>query len=374
MLVHLVVDLGSSGTRLCLYRLGRSSPGLGCKLHSDRPVCSRVPGGLAKQTRGHRPERIAALVDAPLRQAWQLLGDAQAGGDPILRSQVQTAVALGTGGFRDRATGQPQTRPEWRQLFLEVERFLKQEAGLASVVAWPITGQEEGRLAWLGLTQSTNPPREFAALEAGGATVQLAVGSRASSPPTVDVASDPLGQDFVFERFAQGRSAERRAFQVCFHPKHPRKQDGAQCIALLQREVFQRSALHRLAHRHSARRLYGLGLSFAEQFRSYPAAAPWPSKQDRGMPTSLSIAAIRDLTAVLCPLTDGEIAAYAPHALAIQKHDSRDAGRACYYLAYRAALLTTLASLATGSAMHAAEEDQWPRGAAIAGDFFPACR
>ena len=60
------------------------------------------------------------------------------------------------------------------------------------------------------------------------------------------------------------------------------------------------------------RRLYGLGLSFAEQFRSYPATAPWPSKQDHGMSTNLSIAAVRDLTAVLCPLTDDEIAAYAP--------------------------------------------------------------
>lgn len=372
--VHLVVDLGSSGTRMCLYRVGHLVKGGACKLSADRPVCSRVSGGLAKLTRGHRPNRIATLVEGPLRRAWELLGDAEAGGDPALRSQVRSAVALGTGGFRDRVTGQPLNRPEWRLLFSEVERFLKQEAGLTHAVAWPITGEEEGRLAWLGLAQTAQQPTEFAAIEAGGATIQLAVGNSAGARTVVEVASDPLGQDVVFERFVEGRNVDRRSFQVCFDPKHPQKQDGPQCIELLQREVFQRSSVRRLAERSSPRRLYGLGLAFGEQFRSYPAAPPWETKQDRAMHPRLSLSAIRELTTLLCPLSDAEIRPYAPNALAIQHTDSRGAGRACYYLAYRAALLATIQSVAAASAIHAAEEDQWPRGAAIAGDFFPACR
>jgi hypothetical protein len=359
---------------MCLFRVNEKSKGSACTLSSERPVCSRVSGGLAKLTRGHRPNRIAALVEGPLQRAWDLLGDAKAGGDPTLRSQVKAAVALGTGGFRDRNTGLPLNRPEWRLLFGEVERFLKEEAKLPHAVAWAITGEEEGRLAWLGLAQTAQHPTDFAAIEAGGATIQLAVGSTAGGRTLVEVASDPLGQDIVFERFAEGRSAERRAFQVCFDPKHPNKQDGPQCIELLQREVFQRSAVRRLAERSSARRLYGLGLAFGEQFRSYPAAPPWPTKQDRAMHPFLNLSAIRELTTLLCPLTDGEIRPYAPNALAIQHGDPRGAGRACYYLAYRAALLATIQSVASGSTIHAAEEDQWPRGAAIAGDFFPACR
>ncbi|MBL9009060.1 MAG: hypothetical protein JNJ46_32665 [Myxococcales bacterium] len=372
--MHLVIDLGSSGTRMCLYRIDRSVKGGACKLSGERPVCSRVSGGLAKLTRGHRGNRIAALVEAPLRRAWELLGDAQAGGDPELRSQVRSAVALGTGGFRDRSTGLPLNRPEWRLLFSEVERFLKQEASLTHAVAWPITGEEEGRLAWLGLAQTPQQPTEFAAIEAGGATIQLAVGSTVGPRNVVEVASDPLGQDAVFERFAEGRSADRKAFHVCFDPKHPNKQDGPQCIELLQREVFQRSAVRRLAERSNPRRLYGLGLAFGEQFRSYPAAAPWPTKQDRAMHPSIGLSAIRELATLLCPLSDAEIRPYAPNALAIQHGDPRGSGRACYYLAYRAALLATIQPVAAAAAIHAAEEEQWPRGAAIAGDFFPACR
>ena len=182
-LVHLVIDLGSSGTRLCLYRVTRPSLVSGRKLAQDRPVCSRVQGGLAKQTRGHRPERIAGLVDAPLRLAWQLLGDAQVG----RRSHsAQSGADRGRAGYR-RVSGsrhRPATEPSRVAAALSRGRaILKQEAGLANVVAWPITGQEEGRLAWLGLTQSANPPQEFAAVEAGGATVQLAIGSRGARRP-----------------------------------------------------------------------------------------------------------------------------------------------------------------------------------------------
>ena len=50
------------------------------------------------------------------------------------------------------------------------------------------------------------------------------------------------------------------------------------------------------------------------------------------------------------------------------------AGRACYYLAYRVALLDAVRHVAAGDELHAAEEDQWARGAAVSGEFFPSCR
>ncbi|MFO0577736.1 MAG: hypothetical protein U1A78_27330 [Polyangia bacterium] len=377
--VHLVIDLGSSGTRFCLYGV-KSVPGQGCSLTPLKPICSRVPGGLARLTQGHRVSHVADLVDPPLQHGWSLLGRSK------LRGEVRAATALGTGGFRDRVTGQPVERPEWQAAFTEVERFLRREAGLSSVSARPITGQEEGRLAWFGLAQSDGMPEEFAAIEAGGATIQLAVGKKGASPADIEVATDPQGQDVVFDRLFTSDRVLARSFQACYNPRHPRRQDGLKCIELLSREAFRNSAVRRLAEKTSARRLYGLGLSYADLFRSYPAAPPWPQKQDASMHARLSIDQIRQLTVLLCPRTDAEIRKYAPNALAVRRELSSSgslgpggsggsgAGRACYYLAYRVALLDAVRHVAAGDELHAAEEDQWARGAAVSGEFFPNCR
>lgn len=339
-----------------------------------RPVCSRVQGGLAKLTWGHRASHIAELIEPSLRNGWALLGDASAGGDPALRGQVRAAVALGTGGFRDKETGQPIHRPEWQALFTQVARFLKRETSLTSVVARAMTGEEEGRLAWLGLAQDEHRPEDFAAVEAGGATIQLSVGTTKGRRTTIEVASEPYGQDVVFDRFAQGSNDQKKAFQVCFNPESPWQQSGPRCIELLKREVFRNSAVRHLAEKRSARRLFGLGLAFAEQFRSYPAAPPWPTKQDRTMHEKLTFDAISELATLLCPLTDAEIRAYAPAALAIQSPTAIDSGRACYYIAYRAALLEAIRPVAAHAELYSAEEDQWPRGAAVSSDLFRDCR
>lgn len=375
--VHLVIDLGSSGTRFCLYRV-RSVPGQrGCELAAPRPVCSRVRGGLARLTRTHRPSHVAEIVEPQLQNAWTLLGD-PSGGDPELRGRVRAATALGTGGFRDRATGQPLDRPEWHTLFSQVEGFLKRETHAASVIARPITGEEEGRLAWHGLAQGEGRPDDFAAVEAGGATIQLAVGKTGTRPAAVEVATDPLGQDVVFERFLMGPRAQARAFQACYNPKRPRKQDALECIELLSREVFRNSAVSRLAERSSPRMLFGLGLSFADLFRTYPAAPPWQKKEDSVMHEKLTLDRIRQLAVLLCPRTDNEIKAYAPNSLALKGESaaapSSTGGRACYYLAYRAALLDAVRHVASNSELYSAEEDQWHRGAAVSGEFFPDCK
>lgn len=378
--VHLVIDLGSSGTRFCLYAV-RSGPGqTSCSLVSPRPVCSRVRGGLAKLTKGRKAAQVSELIDPHLQSAWMLLGDPARGGDPVLRRRVRAAVALGTGGFRDWTTGQPKDRPEWQALFAEVEEFLLRETGLTSITARPITGEEEGRLAWLGLSQGGSRPAEFAAIEAGGATIQFAVGKTGVAPQDIKVASDPLGQDVVFERFVSGSGAISKAFTACYNPKHPQKQNGGKCMELLLQKVFKNSTVHRLAEESTQRRLFGLGLSFTDLFRSYPASPPWLKKQDRTMHEKLNFEHIRQLTEKLCPMTDAEIAEYAPYALAIQRDPSSAAtatsgtGRACYYLAYRAALLASVSHVASSGELYPADEEQWPRGAAVSGELFADCK
>lgn len=384
--VHLIVDLGSSGTRFCLYEV-RTPSELGqnrCTLADSKPVCIRVKGGFAKLTKGRHVSDVPRIVRPRLRVAWALLGDPAHGGAPVLRSRVRAAAALGTGGFRDSETGQPMNRPEWQALFTEIKEFLSDEVGVAVVTAFPITGEEEGRFAWLGVAQTSPRPEEFATIEAGGATVQLAVGSFKATGAEVQVATDPLGQDAVFERLASGASktsaaaASTNGFEVCHHPQNPRVQDGIRCINLLGRLVFQDSAVSRLAEKTHPRRLFGLGLSFGDLFRSYPAAPPWLRKQDRLMHKKLDLDHIRELTALLCPLTDVEIAAYAPRALAIQGEGgiekAQTAGRACYYLAYRAALLSAIRTVALNGELYSVDDEQWPRGAAISGDLFTMCR
>jgi hypothetical protein len=376
--IHLVIDLGSSGTRFCLYAVRRGPGQASCSLSNTRPVCSRVRGGLARLTKGRKPMQVSELIDPHLQSAWMLLGDPARGGDPVLRRRVRAAVALGTGGFRDWTTGQPKDRPEWQALFEEVEEFLLRETGLTSIIARPITGEEEGRLAWLGLSQGDGRPDEFAAIEAGGATIQFAVGKSGTSAKDIKVASDPLGQDVVFERFVSN-GAVQKAFLACYNPKHPQKQSGARCIDLLLQKVFKNSSVHRLAETSSGRRLFGLGLSFSDLFRSYPAAPPWLKKQDRAMHEKLTFDHIRQLTDKLCPMTDAEIAEYAPYALAIQRDpsgptSSAGTGRACYYLAYRAALLASVGRVAASGELYPADDEQWPRGAAVSGEMFGDCK
>lgn len=374
--VHLIVDLGSSGTRFCLYDVRPAHDSKRCELSSARPVCSRVKGGLARITRGLRSRDVAGRIRQQLRTAWRLLSEPAVGGDPALRSRVHTAAALGTGGFRDAVTGKPLRLPEWQALFAEVERFLKHEAGLSKVTARPITGEEEGRLAWLGLSQEMARPDEFATIEAGGATIQLAVGRTGAHPAAIQVATDSLGQDIVFERFVPSSGPITSGFEVCHSPTNPRHQDGLRCIEFLQEHVFRDSAVRRLAEATPTRRLFGLGLSFGDLFRGYPAGPPWTTKLDRAMHEKLKFDNIKQLTALMCPMTDSEIAAYAPKALAIEMDPSlgRSTGRACFYLAYRAALLAAVRHVAADAELFSADEDQWPRGAAVAGDLFPSCR
>jgi hypothetical protein len=96
------------------------------------------------------------------------------------------------------------------------------------------------------------------------------------------------------------------------------------------------------------------------------------------MHEKLTLDRIRQLAVLLCPRTDNEIRAYAPNSLALKGESAAapgsTGGRACYYLAYRAALLDAVRHVASNSELYSAEEDQWHRGAAVSGEFFPDCK
>lgn len=380
---HLVIDIGSSGTRFCVYRVSRPGAGAGrCQLATTRAVCSKSKGGLAKLTKGKPAADVPAIIGPNLRSAWESLADPnKEGGSPedaALRGKVQSAAALGTGGFRDSATGQPvdlATRPEWKAVFTEVERFLRDEAHIPSVTVRPITGEEEGRLAWLGLTQAPDmqrAPRDFATIETGGATIQLAVGQKGARYADVQVATEPRGQDVVFDRLA----AAAKDFGACYSPKDRKRQDGERCLALLREQAFKGAAVQALAESTPPRRLYGLGLPWGDLFKSYPAAPPWPKKEDSVMHEKLTLPGLQKLAVKLCPLTDDEIAVYAPRAFSIIKDPATgtSTGRTCFYVAYHAAFFEAVRHAAASDEIFSADEDQWSRGAAVTRDFFEACK
>jgi hypothetical protein len=384
--VHLVIDIGSSGSRFCMYQVSGVDDSTGsCRVTGARAVCSRAKGGLARLTRGKPVAEVPSIIGPSLRSGWEALGDPAREGDPGLRARLRSAVALGTGGFRDGATGQPvdlATRPEWKAVFVEIERFLREEAHIPSVLARPITGEEEGRLAWLGLAQGADlqrSPRDFATIETGGATIQLAIGSKGARYADIEVATEPRGQDVVFDRLSAARDKGEPGgaeFDACYSPRERKRQDGTRCITLLRERVFKDSAVKGLADAKTPRRLYGLGLPWGDLFKSYPAAAPWPKKEDTAMHEKLSLGNLQQLAARLCPLSDDEIAGYAPRAFSIIKDPATgtSTGRSCFYIAYHAAFFEAVRHAAAAEEIFSADEDQWARGAAVTHDFFAGCR
>ncbi len=153
--VHLVLDLGSSGTRFCMYPVTvmKGQEQKRCRVTSANPVCFKLSGGIAALVRGHSHDEVPSLILPKLRLAWEALGDPQKKGNPQVRDRIQGVVALGTGGFRSPSTNLPDERREFQAVWTEIARFFKEEAKQEQVVARTISGLEEARLAWLGVSQ-----------------------------------------------------------------------------------------------------------------------------------------------------------------------------------------------------------------------------
>lgn len=380
-LVHLVIDIGSSGTSLCLFPVQRASvpasTELGaqsfrrCSVGAIEPVCTKSKGGLAQLVIGKSQSEVTTLVMGRLRDAWRALGEPAPKGRPDWRSEVRSAAALGTGGFRDPESGETIFRPEWQVLWQSVQQFLHHEVALPQVVARPITGSEEGQLAWLGVREALAPTERFAIMEVGGATVQFAT---ADSPGETDLGkvvavSDGRGQDLSFERLSTSRSAHA-GFSVCFSPDRRDKQSGPACVDLLYESVFADSRVAGLAAVTPIRRVYALGAPWLGLLRELPSAAPWKAKTDRELPSQVRLQDLRALADQICPKTDRQILTLAPHSYEAK----RGVGRTCYSVAYHAAYFQAIAPAAKSQEVIPGGDEQWARGAAISGEFFNDCR
>ncbi len=367
--VHLVMDVGSSGTALCMFPVRVSQDGRGCTVGSVPPVCSKAKGGLAAITQGQDPAAILGLVRPRLQAAWDALGDDSKGGRLALRAQIQAVAALGTGGFRDPQTGQTLDRPEWSALWQAIGQFLRQVATIPSVVAQPISGAQEGALAWQGVREAEQPSERFAIMEVGGATVQFATADGLRSDAPVVTVSDGRGQDVTFDRFtAAGRQSGD--FSVCYSPSQRERQRGQACIDLLFDQVFADARVTGLAAVTPPRRVYALGAPWLGLLRELPTVPPWQVKSSRDLPSRVRLSDLRALADWLCPKSDRQLLAIAPHSYEV----IRGAGRTCYSVAYHAAYFQAIAPAATEAEVIPGGDEQWARGAAVSGEFFAACR
>ncbi len=284
---------------------------------------------------------------------------------------MQSAAALGTGGFRDSVTGQSLSRPEWSILWQAVQRFLVKQAAIPSVVARPISGGEEGQLAWQGVRESEKPSERFAIMEVGGATVQFATadGPSEDNPSLVVAVSDGRGQDVTFERFS-GPHAAHPEFAVCHSPEHRERQSGSACIDLLFDQVFADSRVAGLAAVTPPRRVYALGAPWLGLLRELPSAPPWSVKSSRELPSHVRLCDLHALADWICSKSDRQLLTIAPHSYEAK----RGAGRTCFSVAYHAAYFHAIAPAAMGAEVIPGGDEQWARGAAASGEFFASCR
>lgn len=308
MPLHMIVDAGSSGTRVCLFGVASSSGR--CRAFDTTFGCKDVPaqGGLADQGAGAK-----ATVEKALRMV-----------SPEELRRVQGAALLGTGGFR--------RIPEFQQkavLASAGEAFQNTSfRGTLKV----LSGEDEGSLAWLALGERTGSD-EHVIVEIGGATVQIAAGKRGSvrSISTKDGMND---------------SAKKLTEQSpCFTSR------GRACITDVQAKIFASSALGgfaaSLSPAEKAMPLYGLG-------------APWNAVFARAKRSEMSAADLAKQTDEVCALSVESLKSSMP-----EEH----AKRACYLHSYALELLKV-----TGAARIRQGGESWPRGAAVSGQYFSACK
>jgi len=294
-----------------------------------------------------------------LEQAW-----VAAGRDKALLGSIEGAAALGTGGYRDPLTAAPAMNPAWTEMWKSFEAYFKTK-GIASVVAKAIPGEDEARLAWVGVREAVAPSEAFAILETGGATLQLGAGAPTDAYDALAGTSSYRGLNYTLDQ----QKADP-AFSVCYSPMDRAKQSGAGCIDLLVAKVHSANALTDLAQTVSARPLYGLGSSWIGLFVEYPSAPPWTPKTDSQPSPELALANLKALATKVCPLSDAEILAFAPNSYEATSMK----GRACYVLSYQAAYLESVKALAKDQTILPGGEDQWSRGASVTPKFFNDCK
>ncbi len=233
--LRLIFDAGSSGTRLCLYRVERS--GGSCRALDARGFeeCRPIPSkdGLARLG----PALSRDVIDAGLHML-----DAQT------RARISSSALLGTGGFREK------TEAQQLAVLDAVDEAMK-KGGLKGRSA-VLTGEEEALLAWDTVRQVTGSV-SHTTLETGGATVQIASGQNQASKAI----SAPIGMNQVREVLqkdpAFGSACEKGNYDVC--------------RALVLKRIADspiRAFVAQLSAEERRRPLYGLGTPWRIVFQS----------------------------------------------------------------------------------------------------------
>ena len=347
--LHLVIDAGSSGTRLCLFPIRKTCPDPDgpCRCSAPpvapgdlsdaepRRVCEAIPsaGGLA----GMSPAAAAAVL-------------AEALTDRIpapLRNRIQNAALLGTGGFRQISS------PERHAILQRLSEQLRLSLPTAEPppAARTLSGADEGRLAWLAMRE-IHGSDNHAVLETGGASVQFAVAipvAEASAPGSNDTdrvrsLSLPLGMNSAFQRLQNDAQ-----LPACFpFGAEDAQTDFDRCRKLIRRAVFSANAVAELKAMSSPAAdgvLFGLGSSWKAIFAGMQISQTSLSNLQR---FGRRVCAARKLTE--------------------QERSSKYLQRRCYLYAYQRVLLEE-----TGFREIRRGRESWARGAAISEEFFPAC-
>jgi hypothetical protein len=363
---HLVVDSGSSGTRFCVFDVTRELASERCSVGAAPAICGKGSGGLAALTDGKPVAEVNALVLPKFEAAWTALEEAwvTSGRDKALLEKLDGAAALGTGGYRDPATAAPAMNPAWDEVWKSFEAYF-QAKGIGAVVAKAIPGEDEARLAWVGVREAVAPSEAFAIIETGGATLQLAAGAPGDAYEALVGTSIYRGLNYEFAALGTDPG-----FSVCSSPADRSQQSGASCIDFLLSKVHSDNALVDLAKTISARPLYGLGAPWTGLFKEYPNQPPWMTKTGPELHSDFTLTNLRGLATLVCPMSDDELAGVAPESYeAVGK-----TGRACYATSYHAAYLESVKALAKDETIRPGGDDQWARGASVTPKFFSACK
>jgi hypothetical protein len=364
--IHLVMDVGSTGTRFYLWKVDRTAEGcrLGARPPEVEPVDSKMdklgwarwarsktPGEVRAAIRKETLDKLAALRAADLKPAF--------------------AVAAGTGGFRDPETAAPtEGVPSYAAVWEGVRDALTDPAApfhLAPdhVVARAMSGEDEARTAWAGMRELRGASGDFSVLEVGGATVQFAWGPSGAGYEAIRGASDFKGQDVVFSLLARDPADATpvpratalpppEAFRDKCLPTADHRGDGKACAELIHGAVFVSRAgwpnrLEPALDAAAPAAVYALG-ALSRAFRD---------ASDTQTVAELTAAAER--TCALDPKeVEAKVTKFRPE-------------RACYRAAYAAAFFRSVAAKAKGGVLSKGDGDLWVRGIAVQGKFFPDC-
>jgi exopolyphosphatase/pppGpp-phosphohydrolase len=316
--VHLVIDAGSTGTRFCPFAVERSRDACDIAaapkpLNACQPVSA--PNGLA---------------DLGPEAAVRVLERGFAAMDPDLRERVREVALLGTGGFRAKpATDQ-------RAVMQAAEQFFATKGVRAK--ASVLSGEDEGRLAWLTIRSLTGS-RAHTILETGGATVQLATGVDAR----IRAVSAPVGMTVTLRELRSDPRIER-----CYAPNATSRTTSASaCAALIGERIFGPSSIA-TAGLSGTGPTYGMGLA-------------WESVFTYAGKNEITRSELEALAAKYCAMT--------PEEIVRSGVKPEFADRACYLLAYHVAQVAApgfIETIRRGS-------ESWPRGAAVSGEYFEGC-